>query len=219
MANCGSLLKTALVAIALVVVAASGSTVEKVAPCCTAVDQNEITEPIVNVWIQKAKAPCVAAVIFQTEKDLLCKYVRAAWVPKKIREFREAKAQSKQNTTPSLLSFIVSTTTSSPSSTTSSPSSSSSSSPSSSSSSPSSSSPSSSSASPSSTTIPFSSSSSSSTISPFPSSSFSSSSSSFSSSPSSSSSPPPSSSSSTSEAGESFSESSNVSAETTASSE
>ncbi|CAN9506084.1 unnamed protein product [Ophioblennius macclurei] len=113
MAHCGSLLMTALVAIALVLVAASGSTVEKVAPCCKQVDKIEINEPVKKYWIQKANAPCVEAIIFETENDLLCKYPQAPWVMKKILEIRKARAQAKMASPTSLLSAIVSATTSS----------------------------------------------------------------------------------------------------------
>ncbi|XP_037829178.1 putative protein TPRXL isoform X1 [Kryptolebias marmoratus] len=131
MMNCGSLVKSALVAIILVV--ASGHPDEKLASCCTKVNKLEITEPILGYLVQQRKPPCVQAVIFQTETGLYCSQLNAPWVLRKIRELsRRAKAQTTaspmvSSSSASLLSIITSTA-SPPSSSTLLPSSSSSSS-------------------------------------------------------------------------------------------
>ncbi|TDG97562.1 hypothetical protein EPR50_G00227080 [Perca flavescens] len=131
MENCGSMLKSALVVIVLVAMFQSGSAAEKLASCCTKVTSQEITEPILGYLVQRANAPCVQAVIFQTKSSLFCSYVRAPWVKPKIVAFEKAKAQAAASSvapsTPvSLLSII--TSTASPSSSSTPPSSSSSSS-------------------------------------------------------------------------------------------
>ncbi|CAI5685899.1 unnamed protein product [Oreochromis niloticus] len=120
MVKSGSLF--ALVAVVLLAVAVSGSDV-KLASCCTSVANKKITEPILGYLVQKANAPCVNAVIFQTQSGLFCINGRAPWVRAKIVAFEKAKAQS---TTPSvvptspvsLLSIITSTASPSSSSTT-----------------------------------------------------------------------------------------------------
>ncbi|KAM4544438.1 uncharacterized protein V3H82_022198 [Fundulus diaphanus] len=109
MANFGSLLKSAVVAIVLVVASAHA---DRLATCCKKVDKNEITEPILGYLIQKENHPCVNAVIFQTGTGLYCSYIKAPWVHRKIKELRRAKAQSKTLSSPSpvsLLSIITST--------------------------------------------------------------------------------------------------------------
>ncbi|KAG8009622.1 hypothetical protein GBF38_017983 [Nibea albiflora] len=85
MVNCGTLLKSALVAIVLVVVVAAD---EKLAKCCETVSKQEITEPITGYMIQKRNPPCVRAVIFQTATGLYCSYLGAPWVQAKIAAFR-----------------------------------------------------------------------------------------------------------------------------------
>ncbi|KAF1373264.1 hypothetical protein PFLUV_G00258620 [Perca fluviatilis] len=122
MENCGSMLKSALVVIVLVAMFQSGSAAEKLAPCCTKVTSQEITEPILGYMVQRANAPCVKAVIFQTKSGLFCSYGRAPWVGRKIVAFEKAKAQAAASSvapsTPvSLLSIITSTASPSSSST------------------------------------------------------------------------------------------------------
>ncbi|KAI3355472.1 hypothetical protein L3Q82_018313 [Scortum barcoo] len=114
MANCGNLLKSALVAIILVFVVQSASAQEKLASCCKIVSNQEITEPILGYLVQKPSPPCVLAVIFQTEKGLFCRQLTAPWVRSKIKAFEKAKALATPSTvvpssTASLLSIITST--------------------------------------------------------------------------------------------------------------
>ncbi|XP_076617648.1 uncharacterized protein LOC143339967 [Chaetodon auriga] len=121
MMNCGSLLKTALLAMVLVAVIHSGSAAEKLASCCKTVTRQEINDPITGYMVQKANLPCVRAVIFQTEKGLFCSQVNAPWVHRKIMAFEKAKAQARlspvvPSSTVSLLSIITSTASTTPSS-------------------------------------------------------------------------------------------------------
>ncbi|CAI5685898.1 unnamed protein product [Oreochromis niloticus] len=119
MVKSGSLF--ALVAVVLLAVTVSGSD-EKLATCCKTVTNKEITEPILGYLVQRARRPCVNAVIFQTQSGLFCINGRAPWVRATIVAFEKAKAQS---TTPSvvttspvsLLSIITSTASPSSSST------------------------------------------------------------------------------------------------------
>ncbi|KAG7231317.1 hypothetical protein INR49_012157 [Caranx melampygus] len=108
MANCGNLLKCALVAIVLVALSDSGSAAEKLASCCKTVTTQEITEPVLGYLIQKHHPPCVRAVIFQTESGLFCAAIQAPWVRNKIMEFRQSQATTVPPSTVSLLSLITS---------------------------------------------------------------------------------------------------------------
>ncbi|XP_051266743.1 uncharacterized protein LOC127369412 [Dicentrarchus labrax] len=117
MANCGTLMKSALVAIVLMAVIHSGSADWKLASCCKKVNKLEITEPITGYMIQKPNRECVPAIILQTEKGLFCSPVRAEWVRRKVVAFEKAKAQATTSSvvpssTVSLLSIITSTASS-----------------------------------------------------------------------------------------------------------
>ncbi|KAF7214182.1 putative uncharacterized protein DDB_G0290521 [Nothobranchius furzeri] len=135
MANCGSLLKSALVASILLLVSgqtrvsqAAGVqespserqetswTGEKLASCCKRVSTKQITEPILGYLVQKPNLPCVRAVIFQTESGLYCNQINP-WALRKIQEFRKTKAQASAPPSSVSLLSIITTTTSSPSST------------------------------------------------------------------------------------------------------
>nr|BAM34025.1 CC chemokine 1 [Oplegnathus fasciatus] len=114
MVNCGSLLKSALVILALVAVVQPGSAPEKLASCCKTVSNQKITEPILGYLVQTATPSCVRAVIFQTEAGLFCSQVTAPWVRRKIVAFERAKALAipssvVPSSTVSLLSIITST--------------------------------------------------------------------------------------------------------------
>uniref|UniRef100_A0A1A8FCW5 Chemokine interleukin-8-like domain-containing protein n=2 Tax=Nothobranchius korthausae TaxID=1143690 RepID=A0A1A8FCW5_9TELE len=134
MANCGSLLKSTLVASILFLVSgqtrvsqAAGVqespserqetswTGEKLASCCRRVSTKQITEPIVRYLVQKPNFPCVRAVIFQTESGLYCNQINP-WALRKIQEFRKTKAQASAPPSSVSLLSIITTTTSSPSS-------------------------------------------------------------------------------------------------------
>ncbi|TMS09075.1 hypothetical protein E3U43_014622 [Larimichthys crocea] len=113
MVNCGTLLKSVLVALVLVAAVVSGQTNEKLSDCCMTVSKWKPTEPIIGYTVQIAQAPCVRAVIFKTEEGEYCTYVKAPWVLSTIKELN-AKAQIAASTaTPtspvSLLSIITST--------------------------------------------------------------------------------------------------------------
>uniref|UniRef100_A0A671YC81 Chemokine interleukin-8-like domain-containing protein n=1 Tax=Sparus aurata TaxID=8175 RepID=A0A671YC81_SPAAU len=113
MISCGSLLKSVLVVMVVVAVVESGPG-EKLASCCQTVSGQEITEPITGYMLQRANAPCVRAVIFQTKSGLFCSKFGAPWVRGKIEAFEKAKAQASPSpvvpsSTVSLLSIITST--------------------------------------------------------------------------------------------------------------
>ncbi|KAG8009620.1 hypothetical protein GBF38_017980 [Nibea albiflora] len=127
MVNCGTLLKSALVALVLVALVESD---EKLSDCCKTVSSWKPTDPIIGYKVQIPHAPCVPAIIFQTEKGRYCTYVRARWVRSTIQELN-AKAQiaasSAAPTSPVSLLSIITSTASPPSPSTPAPSSSSSS--------------------------------------------------------------------------------------------
>uniref|UniRef100_A0A3Q2VMX7 Chemokine interleukin-8-like domain-containing protein n=1 Tax=Haplochromis burtoni TaxID=8153 RepID=A0A3Q2VMX7_HAPBU len=56
----------------------------KLATCCKTVTNKEITEPILGYLVQRARRPCVNAVVFQTESGVFCINGRAPWVRAKI---------------------------------------------------------------------------------------------------------------------------------------
>ncbi|KAG8009621.1 hypothetical protein GBF38_017982 [Nibea albiflora] len=122
MVNCGTLLKSVLVTIVLVVAVESGPIGEKLAKCCETVSKHKITEPITGYMIQKPNAHCVLAVIFQTESGLYCSQLTAPWVRAKIVAFEKAKTRvapsSVVPTSPVSLLSIITSTASPPSSST-----------------------------------------------------------------------------------------------------
>ncbi|KAJ8010786.1 hypothetical protein DPEC_G00078760 [Dallia pectoralis] len=63
---------------------------EKLVPCCERVSGDEVTDPITDYWLQKHQAPCVKAVVFQTENGQMCSYHKAPWVSRKIAAFKKA---------------------------------------------------------------------------------------------------------------------------------
>uniref|UniRef100_A0AAZ3QD89 Chemokine interleukin-8-like domain-containing protein n=1 Tax=Oncorhynchus tshawytscha TaxID=74940 RepID=A0AAZ3QD89_ONCTS len=60
---------------------------EKLVSCCKTVSRTEVNDPITGYWIQNYNAPCVRAVIFETEKGLFCSYHKQPWVRRKIQQF------------------------------------------------------------------------------------------------------------------------------------
>ncbi|XP_063768957.1 uncharacterized protein LOC134884185 isoform X2 [Eleginops maclovinus] len=112
MENCGNMFKSVLVFIALVAMVQYGSA-EKLDSCCKTVNKKEITDPILGYATQRRNPPCVAAIIFQTEKGYFCSYLNAPWVFPKIKAFNKAKAigaaLKAPSSTASLLSIITST--------------------------------------------------------------------------------------------------------------
>uniref|UniRef100_A0AAZ3PFF2 Chemokine interleukin-8-like domain-containing protein n=1 Tax=Oncorhynchus tshawytscha TaxID=74940 RepID=A0AAZ3PFF2_ONCTS len=85
---------------------------EKLVSCCKTVSRTEVNDPITGYWIQNYNAPCVRAVIFETEKGLFCSYHKQPWVRRKIQQFELARLSS----TFLSLSTSTPTTTSLPSS-------------------------------------------------------------------------------------------------------
>ncbi|XP_031440294.1 uncharacterized protein LOC116224476 [Clupea harengus] len=61
---------------------------EKFTSCCTAVSDEEVTDPIKAFRIQRPHSHCVLAVIITTDKNEdFCCSVNSPWVDKKIKEF------------------------------------------------------------------------------------------------------------------------------------
>ncbi|KAK0143026.1 hypothetical protein N1851_018850 [Merluccius polli] len=89
MVTCATVMKSLLVAAVVVVLSGQGSAVEKPADCCTQVGTQEITEPILDFYMQRKSGSCVNAIIFQTETGYYCSKIDAPWVRTKIQELRE----------------------------------------------------------------------------------------------------------------------------------
>ncbi|KAK0143030.1 hypothetical protein N1851_018854 [Merluccius polli] len=86
MVTCATVMKSLLVAAVVVVLSGQGSAVEKLADCCTQVDKEEITQPILGFLTQAKAGECVNAIIFQTETGFFCSKFDAPWVRRKIKE-------------------------------------------------------------------------------------------------------------------------------------
>uniref|UniRef100_A0A8C2K673 Chemokine interleukin-8-like domain-containing protein n=1 Tax=Cyprinus carpio TaxID=7962 RepID=A0A8C2K673_CYPCA len=52
-------------------------------PCCTKVSTANVTDPIINIRLQRKSLPCVKAVIFKTEQGEFCSDPRQRWVKEK----------------------------------------------------------------------------------------------------------------------------------------
>ncbi|KAK0143027.1 hypothetical protein N1851_018855 [Merluccius polli] len=102
MVTCATVMKSLLVAAVVVVLSGQGSAAQKFADCCTNVDRREITEPILDFYMQRKSGSCVNAIIFQTETGYYCSKIDAPWVRTKIQELR------KKARTTSLLELITS---------------------------------------------------------------------------------------------------------------
>ncbi|KAL2085720.1 hypothetical protein ACEWY4_019040 [Coilia grayii] len=61
---------------------------EKFTSCCTAVFDEEVTDPIIGFRLQRRNNQCVNAVILTTDKNKdFCCPVKSLWVGRKIQEF------------------------------------------------------------------------------------------------------------------------------------
>uniref|UniRef100_A0A8C2K2J8 Chemokine interleukin-8-like domain-containing protein n=1 Tax=Cyprinus carpio TaxID=7962 RepID=A0A8C2K2J8_CYPCA len=56
-------------------------------PCCTKVSTANVTDPIINIRLQRKSLPCVKAVIFKTEQGEFCSDPRQRWVKEKVKQF------------------------------------------------------------------------------------------------------------------------------------
>ncbi|XP_031691000.1 NADPH oxidase activator [Oncorhynchus kisutch] len=113
MVTCGTLVKIWTLAVIIAALGCTGTVDgEKLVSCCKTVSRTEVNDPITGYWIQNYNAPCVRAVIFETEKGLFCSYHKQPWVRRKIQQFEMARLSS----TFLSLSTSTPTTTSLPSS-------------------------------------------------------------------------------------------------------
>ncbi|XP_038852818.1 putative protein TPRXL [Salvelinus namaycush] len=120
MVTCGTLVKIWTLAVVIAALGCTGTVDgEKLVSCCRTVSRTEVTDPITGYWIQNYNAPCVRAVIFETEKGLFCSYHKQPWVRRKIQQFEMARLSStflSLSSPTSLTSTSTPTTTSLPSS-------------------------------------------------------------------------------------------------------
>uniref|UniRef100_A0A8C2K4U3 Chemokine interleukin-8-like domain-containing protein n=1 Tax=Cyprinus carpio TaxID=7962 RepID=A0A8C2K4U3_CYPCA len=56
-------------------------------PCCTKVSTANVTDPIINIRLQRKSLPCVKAVIFETEQGEFCRDPKLRWVKEKVKHF------------------------------------------------------------------------------------------------------------------------------------
>ncbi|XP_028972203.1 polycystic kidney disease protein 1-like 3 [Esox lucius] len=113
MVTCGALLKIWTAAVVMAALCGTGTDGEKLVSCCREVSTAEVKGPITGYWLQRFQAPCVKAVIFETEKGLICSYHRLPWVRRKIKEFdmrRISKSPSFSSTKSITSTFMPSTT-------------------------------------------------------------------------------------------------------------
>ncbi|XP_071184266.1 uncharacterized protein [Salvelinus alpinus] len=94
MVTCGTLVKIWTLAVVIAALGWTGTDGEKLVSCCKTVSRTEVTDPITGYWIQNYNAPCVRAVIFETEKGLFCSYHKQPWVRSKIQQFEMARLSS-----------------------------------------------------------------------------------------------------------------------------
>ncbi|XP_026056973.1 eotaxin-like [Carassius auratus] len=55
--------------------------------CCTQVSTAKVTDPILNITLQRKSLPCVRAVIFKTERGDSCSDPKQKWVQEKVKQF------------------------------------------------------------------------------------------------------------------------------------
>nr|XP_029518543.1 putative protein TPRXL [Oncorhynchus nerka] len=94
MVTVGTLVKDWTLAVVIAALGWTGTDGEKLVSCCKTVSRTEMTDPITGYWIQNYNAPCVRAVIFETEKGLFCSYHKQPWVRRKIQQFEMARLSS-----------------------------------------------------------------------------------------------------------------------------
>uniref|UniRef100_A0A8C2K0D3 Chemokine interleukin-8-like domain-containing protein n=1 Tax=Cyprinus carpio TaxID=7962 RepID=A0A8C2K0D3_CYPCA len=75
-------------------------------PCCTKVSTANVTDPIINIRLQRKSLPCVKAVIFKTEQGEFCSDPRQRWVKEKVKQFFRAQRNETLTSTPPPTSSI-----------------------------------------------------------------------------------------------------------------
>uniref|UniRef100_A0A8C1LTV8 Chemokine interleukin-8-like domain-containing protein n=1 Tax=Cyprinus carpio TaxID=7962 RepID=A0A8C1LTV8_CYPCA len=74
--------------------------------CCTKVSKAEVTDPILNIRLQRESLPCVKAVIFETKQVEFCCDPRQRWVKEKVKQFFRAQRNETLTSTPPPTSSI-----------------------------------------------------------------------------------------------------------------
>ncbi|XP_016333319.1 C-C motif chemokine 21-like isoform X2 [Sinocyclocheilus anshuiensis] len=93
------LMRSLAVAVVIASVIWTTTGTEIVYSCCTKVSTAKVTDPIIEIRMQRLSLPCVKAVIFETEQGKFCSDPRQRWVEKKVKQFFK-------NTTPRPTSSI-----------------------------------------------------------------------------------------------------------------
>uniref|UniRef100_A0A8C1ZEV1 Chemokine interleukin-8-like domain-containing protein n=1 Tax=Cyprinus carpio TaxID=7962 RepID=A0A8C1ZEV1_CYPCA len=74
--------------------------------CCTKVSTANVTDPILNIRLQRKSLPCVKAVIFETKQGEFCRDPKLRWVQEKVKEFFRAQRNETLTSTPPPTSSI-----------------------------------------------------------------------------------------------------------------
>uniref|UniRef100_A0A8C1WX15 Chemokine interleukin-8-like domain-containing protein n=1 Tax=Cyprinus carpio TaxID=7962 RepID=A0A8C1WX15_CYPCA len=74
--------------------------------CCTKVSTANVTDPIINIRLQRKSLPCVKAVIFKTKRGEFCIDPKQRWVEKKVKQFFRAQRNKCMTSTPPPTSSI-----------------------------------------------------------------------------------------------------------------
>ncbi|KTG42138.1 hypothetical protein cypCar_00037640, partial [Cyprinus carpio] len=74
--------------------------------CCTKVSTANVTDPILNIRLQRKSLPCVKAVIFETKQGEFCRDPKLQWVQEKVKQFFRAQRNETLTSTPPPTSSI-----------------------------------------------------------------------------------------------------------------
>uniref|UniRef100_A0A8C1X2F7 Chemokine interleukin-8-like domain-containing protein n=1 Tax=Cyprinus carpio TaxID=7962 RepID=A0A8C1X2F7_CYPCA len=74
--------------------------------CCTKVSTADVTDPILNIRLQRKSLPCVKAIIFKTKRGEFCIDPKQRWVEKKVKQFFRAQRNKCMTSTPPPTSSI-----------------------------------------------------------------------------------------------------------------
>ncbi|XP_018922771.2 eotaxin-like [Cyprinus carpio] len=94
------------VVIASVIWTTTAADTQVVYSCCTKVSTANVTDPILNIRLQRKSLPCVKAVIFNTKRGEFCIDPKQQWVEKKVKQFFRAQRNKRLTSTPPPTSSI-----------------------------------------------------------------------------------------------------------------